>query len=41
VWGSQYLVSVYSPEWIGDTHPYEHFWVKEDDVLPVKEREEA
>ncbi len=41
VWGSQYLVSVYSPEWIGDTHPYEHFWVKEDDVFPVKEKEEA
>jgi hypothetical protein len=37
VWGSQFLVSVYSPDWIGDTAPYEHFWVKEDDVIPVKE----
>lgn len=37
VWGSQFLVSIYSPEWIGDTAPYEHFWVKESDVFPVKE----
>lgn len=36
VWGLQYLVSVYSPDWIGDTSPYEHFWVKEGDVLPLK-----
>ena len=33
VWGSQFLVSIYSPEWIGDTAPYEHFWIKEADAL--------
>ena len=37
VWGLQYLVSIYSPEWIGETAPYEHYWVKENDVLPVKD----
>lgn len=33
--GPQYLVSIYDPENIEDTHPYIHRWVKNTDIEPT------
>jgi hypothetical protein len=36
IWGPQYLVSVYNPRCIDETHPFECHWVRGEECVEIQ-----